>query len=180
MFGPPSLQQALARLSRVSEHNPHDPDLRMVVQARARDACEYCLMPTSTRFQVDHIVPESRWQDYVAGSLLIGPQPGEQGPNHLDNFAWSCPFCNTSKSDRVSWRVGRRDYPLFNPRLHRWEDHFLLTDRHLLIVGTTGIGTATERALSFNDPRSGGPLAIRHRAILWGAYPPPWARSWGF
>lgn len=72
MAGSPGLRPVLERLARLSRHDPHDPDLRMVVQARAQDACEYC------------------------------------------------------------------------------------------------------------DPRRGGPLGARHRAIVEGRYPPPWARDWGY
>lgn len=180
MASPPNLQRVLDRLARLSIHDPYDPDLRMVVQARVRNACEYCLMPTGTRFHIDHILPTSRWRDYLDGKLLVQPVADERGPNHLDNFAWSCPFCNASKGQRVSSRIGRRSAPIFHPRRQRWEDHFILTDRHLLIVGLSDVGRATERTLAFNDPQRNGALAARHSAIVDGVYPPAWARGWGY
>ena len=146
---------------------------------RARDACEYCLLPTSGQFHVDHVIPPTVWQDYVAGSLpSVRPTPARRGPHHLDNFAWCCPFCNTAKGHQVSRRSGRRLYRLFDPRHDRWPEHFAFVHGYLFIVGLAGIGRATEEALRFNDPRLDGPLGTRHDAILVGRYPPAWARLW--
>ncbi|MBA2448216.1 MAG: HNH endonuclease [Chloroflexi bacterium] len=180
MAGSPGLRPVLERLARLSRHDPHDPDLRMVVQARAQDACEYCLMPTVMRFEIDHVIPHGRWQNYLDGKLLVQPHLGERGPDHLDNFAWSCSFCNGTKREQTSWRVGRQRFSLFNPRRARWSEHFVFADHFLFVVGVTEIGRATERAVGFNDPRRGGPLGARHRAIVEGRYPPPWARDWGY
>jgi 5-methylcytosine-specific restriction endonuclease McrA len=174
-----ALRRVLDRLARLPRHAPDDADVRLVVQARAADACEYCLMPTNTQFHVDHIIPRARWSAYASGALFVPPEPEPAGPDHLVNFAWSCPFCNHGKGDQVSGRMGRRLYPLFNPRRQRWDEHFLLAEGYLLIVGTTEIGQATERALRFNDSRRNGPLGVRHRSILADQYPPSWARTWG-
>jgi hypothetical protein len=149
------------------------------VRLRARDACEYCLLPTTGQFQIDHIIPPALWDDYLAGRLQpLRPAPGRRGPDHLGNFAWCCPFCNTAKGQQVTQRVGRRGFRLFDPRRDRWPEHFVFVHHYLFIVGLPGIGQATERALGFNEPRPGGPLGTRHDAILVGRYPPPWARAW--
>ena len=136
-------------------------------------------MPTNTRFHVDHIVPVRRWKAYLDGALLVRPLDSDHEPNHIDNFAWSCPYCNESKGDRVSGRAGRRTSRLFHPRRDTWEEHFLLTDGDLYVTGATEIGEATERALAFNSTRRNGPVSTRHKAIVYGFYPPTWARDWG-
>src|SRR3954466_11635857 len=102
MFDSPAFQRMLERLARQTPHDPSDPDVRMVVQTRARDACEYCLMPTRSRFEIDHIVPVSRWRAYLAGRLLWQPIESDREMHHLDNFAWSCSYCNGFKGERVS------------------------------------------------------------------------------
>lgn len=180
MFESPAFQRLLERLANEAPHDPSDAEVRLVVRTRARDVCEYCLMPTLARFEVDHIVPVSRWREYFDGTLIT--QPGESDPelDHLSNFAWSCSYCNGFKGELVSGRVGRRDFRLFNPRRDLWNDHFVLTDGYLFISGLTEIGRATERVLAFNDTRRNGPLAVRHKAIVDGIYPPVWARGWGF
>jgi len=135
-------------------------------------------MPATSQFHVDHIISTSRWSDFRDGSLSIESDGSERGPNHLDNFAWSCPFCNGFKGSTVSGKIGGRAYSLFHPRRDTWDEHFVLTDRSLLILGLTVIGEVTERLLRFNDSRPNGPLAVRHAAIVDGIYPPAWARAW--
>lgn len=137
-------------------------------------------MPTSTQFHGDHVVPGSRWARYLAGELLVQPVEGQPEPNHLDNFAWSCPYCNVAKGNRVSGRTGRRAFRLFHPRRDRWEEHFVFTGGYLLVHGVTDVGLATERVLRFNDARPNGPVVAWHYAILRGFYPPEWVRTRGF
>lgn len=142
-------------------------------------ACEYCLLPTTGQFHIDHVIPPARWDDYRAGRPRgVRPVPGRRGPDHLENFAWCCPFCNSAKGQQLAHRVGRRTYRLFDPRRDRWPEHFVFVHNYLFIVGLPGIDQATEQALGFNDPRLGGALGTRHDAILVGRYPLPWARSW--
>jgi hypothetical protein len=178
MLDATAIQRILDRLAQLPSHDPAHPDVRLIAQTRARDACEYCLMPTRTLFHVDHIVPVVRWQAYLAGALLLVPLISDRDANHLDNFAWSCPYCNQAKGNRDSGRVGNRATRLFHPRRDRWDEHFLLTDGFLFISGVSEIGRATERTLGFNSARRNGPLAARHKAIVDGVYPPIWARGW--
>src|SRR5688572_23575285 len=180
MLDAPGLQQVLARLARLMSHSPSHLDVRMIVQARARDACEYCLMPTRVAFEVDHVIPVGHWREYLDGKLHGREHYGSPEPNHLDNFAWSCSHCNGSKGERVAGRSHRRLHPLFHPRQDRWEEHFFLRDDHLFIVGVTDVGRATESVLDFNSTRPAGPLAARHKAIMDRIYPPAWARGWGY
>jgi hypothetical protein len=168
----------LDRLARAPRHDPHHPDVRLVVQARARGTCEYCLMPATAQFHVEHIVPPRLWSASLRGTPAITPEPAGSGPDHLDNFAWSCSFCNYAKGQRISARVGRQTVRLFHPRRDRWQSHFLFAEQFLLILGGSDIGQATVTTLSFNDARPNGPLAARHRAIVTGGYPPPWAKEW--
>ncbi|MGH2350117.1 MAG: HNH endonuclease [Chloroflexota bacterium] len=179
MMQPPRLQALLREIVTRERHDPHDEVVRLVVRLRARDACEYCLLATNSQFQVDHIIPPALWHDYAASRLRYVPcVPGSVGPDHVDNFAWSCAFCNTAKRQQVTYRVGSRTFRLFNPRRDHWPDHFVFFHTYLLIIGLVGIGQATQQLLGFNDSRLSGPLGPRHDAVLSGTYPPSWARAW--
>lgn len=180
MYESPALRQVQARLAGLPSHDPTHPDVRLVVQARAQDTCEYCLMPARTQYHVDHIIPVARWQSYLNGLLSLHPLVSDQIADHVDNFAWTCLYCNTAKGDRIQGRVGNRVARLFHPRRDVWEEHFMFTDGFLLISGLSELGRATELALGFNNARRNGPLAARHKGIVDGIYPPVWARGWGY
>lgn len=190
---------ALARLldeARLAPtHNPSDPAVRRLVWLRGRQACEYCLMPVTSDFQLDHIVPPKRWRDVSATNAATEPDAVTgRGPQHIDNFACACATCNRAKADKLTEMV--RDVPirLFNPRQDVWPEHFRFLDTYLYIVGLTHVGRATLLALELNLPvsrlRRSSPLALaelrpdrladRHTAILLGRYPPEWARAWRF
>jgi 5-methylcytosine-specific restriction endonuclease McrA len=180
MFEPPAIRQVRERLAQLPRHDPTHPDVRLVVQARARDACEYCLMPARTQYHVDHIVPVVRWQSYLEGVLSLKPLPSDVAADNLDNFAWSCSHCNASKGDRVHGRDGNSVHRLFHPRRDTWSKHFVLVEGYFLISGVSEVGRASVSVLGFNNPQRNGPLVARHKAILDGIYPPPWARGWGY
>lgn len=171
----PRLQELLQQITMSARNDPHDQLVRQVARLRARDTCEYCLQQTIGQFQVDHIVPAALWSGYVTAQLGgVAPLAGRRGPDHLDNFAWCCPFCNLGKRQRVSHRLGSRLFRLFDPRLDRWTDHLAFTNNYLFIVGITPVGIATQFALGFNNGEIGGPLGTRHDSILDGRYPPAW------
>jgi len=178
--GSAAVQRVLRALRKQTRHDPRDDLVRIVVQARAHDACEYCLLPTAGRFEIDHVVPPAVWDAYRRGTLAVRPwRVLTRGPDHLDNFVWSCPFCNSSKAQQVDAPVGRTRIRLFNPRRDRWPRHFLLVRHYLFIKPLTPIGEATEHALGFNQPRLYGSLSTRHILIATGGdYPPPFARAW--
>jgi hypothetical protein len=56
---------------------------------------------------------------------------------------------------------------VFNPRLHRWEEHFEVT-ASLVIFGRTPIGRAAVDILKVNRALA---LAIRQEEALKGRYP---------
>ncbi len=86
-FQPPHLDERVAALLRRAAHGPRNPNVRDVVRLRAGDACEYCLLPTIGRFNVEHIIPPLLWEDYRAGRLSGVPaRPKRRGPNHVDNY----------------------------------------------------------------------------------------------
>jgi len=176
---PPFLPSLLAELAGQRRHSPRNANVRLAVRLRARDACEYCLLPTTSHFQIDHVIPPRYWAEYAAGRLPgVRPTSRRSGPDHLDNFAWCCPFCHTAKGQQVAHRIGRRTNRLFDPRRDHWPEYFILVDDYRCIVGLPGIGQATEQGLRFNDSRLAGPLGTRHDAVLVGRYPPHWARGW--
>ncbi len=182
-------------LSLLVERVTHDADdaiVRNAVQLRARDVCEYCLMPTYGQYHVDHIIPKARWTAYTAKALPIAPHPLRTVSvlDHVDNYAWACAFCNGRKSNQVDRlidpkrpRQGRAR--LFDPRYDAWPEHFHFRDDLSLIYGRDGIGWATIHALGFNEAPSGpasslnSPLSTRIFAMRHGLYPPPWARLYG-
>jgi len=122
--------------------------------------------------------PRNLWNDYIAGRLpAVRPRRRRHGPDHLDNFAWSCPFCNRAKGGRVA--QGRTRF--FDPRHDRWPRHFMFPPAtgYIVIAGATPVGHASAgpSGLDFNAGGLEGSLVTRHLAIQAGAYPPPWARS---
>jgi len=151
-----------------------------VVRLRARDACEYCLLPTINTFHIEHIIPSGLWQDYIAGRLPgVPPRPDRDGPDHIANYAWSCSLCNGRKGERVALGTDRRTMRFFDPRRDYWPDHFtfLAGSKYLYIEGVSPEGRATEIGLGFNEGGIEGPLGTRHIRIMDGDYPPAWART---
>jgi len=124
--------------------------LRRIVRERARDRCEYCLVPEWVTFAshwIDHIIAEKH------GGLKI-----------IDNLANSCSECNQRKaSDLTSIDPETGSIvPLFNPRRDSWFDHFQLVGGR--IEPLTPIGRVTERLLQFNRLER-----VREREQLIGA-----------
>ena len=125
-----------------------DATVRDLVRRRAGDRCEYCRLrqehlPFST-FHVEHIIPRKHG-----------------GTDDLSNLALACDRCNASKGSNLTGidpATGAL-IPLFNPRVHAWDDHFVLSD--VTIIGVTAIGRTTVRVLNINDARR-----LRLRAML--------------
>jgi len=176
---PHSLRGRIVALGRHAAHNAQNQDVRDVVRLRALDACEYCLMPTSGQFEVDHIVPQARWADYQANAyaaLRRRDRLNLTTPHHIANYAWACVFCNSAKGGRRRPSGAGR---LFDPRYDNWPDHFefLSSTSYAAIAGLTMIGAETVTALKFNRGGPEGPPVARHVAIMEGLYPPAWARA---
>lgn len=131
--------------------------LRRVVQARARDFCEYCRCPAqfaTQSFTVEHIVPRD-----------VG------GETALPNLAWACFGCNGHKhtaTHGVDPHTGER-VALFHPRTHRWSDHFAWSADFTRVEGKTPLGLATIEVLRLNRP---GVVNLRRVLAASGLHPP--------
>ena len=129
-------------------------ELRRQVIVRAGGCCEYCLISREDRllpFHVDHVIAEKH-----------------NGSTALTNLCLSCPDCNEYKgSDLASIDPENGEItPLFNPRKHRWNDHFKLN--HVFIEPLTPEGRATVFLLRVNTPAR---LTEREVLIAEGRYP---------
>jgi 5-methylcytosine-specific restriction endonuclease McrA len=112
--------------------------LRGLVKERARDRCEYCLLPQDVAFfphEPDHI-----------HALKHG---GETG---AENLALACFDCNRFKGSHIASLdpLNGEVVALFNPRTQSWRDHFATKDG--IVVGLTPTGRATARLLKLNLP----------------------------
>jgi hypothetical protein len=113
-------------------------DLRRLVRERARDRCEYCLIPELATFAphwIDHIVAEKHG-----------------GKTEADNLANCCIVCNLRKgSDLTSVDPDTGQVVLlFHPRRDRWTAHFRLVDGRFEPL--TPSARATARIFQFNLP----------------------------
>ncbi len=119
------------------------------IAERAGRRCEYCKTPqvvTAQPFHLDHIIPRS-----------LG------GKATLDNLCYACPRCNYLKgaqTKEIDPQTGKQ-IPLFNPKSHQWEEHFVWEDDGVTVVGNTAIGRTTVAALKLNAE-----IMLRAR-VLW-------------
>lgn len=145
--------------------------VRRLVLARADERCEYCRID-AWPLTVDHVVPGVFW--HAAASEPSGERAGlATGFDDLDNLAAACSLCHRAKSDATAALDPRTDsaQPLFNPRRHRWSNHFRWVNDCLDIVGTTPIGRATVVQLRLNrEPYRR--QRSRLRAAMRGGGPP--------
>jgi len=107
------------------------------VRLRAGSRCEYCGIPQAGQeatFHVDHVLPRK------SGGQTI-----------LENLALACVSCSLRKGARTEARDPQTgaSVSVFNPRAHRWEDHFELTVG-FLILGRTPVGRASAELLRMN------------------------------
>lgn len=117
-----------------------DAKTRELVRQRAGCVCEYCRIPQDATplisFHVEHI---------------IARQHG--GDDHPDTLALACDRCNLYKGPNLTSidpETGET-VPLFNPREHNWNEHFI--QRSGSIMGLTPTGRATVRLLNMNASR---------------------------
>jgi hypothetical protein len=115
-------------------------DLRQLVIDRANRCCEYCVSQAKFSpdpFSIEHIVPRSK-----GGSDLA------------ENLAFSCQGCNGHKHTAIQGidPINGQSTALYNPRIHRWDDHFVWEEDFSVVVGCTAIGRATVERLSLNRP----------------------------
>lgn len=120
--------------------------LRRLVEERAFNRCEYCLLPAGVAFfphEIDHVIPEKHG-----------------GVTKADNLALTCWRCNRHKgTDLGSFdpETGAFSF-LFNPRLQEWVEHFIFSE--LALVGLTSQGRTTVKLLQMNSDER---LAERRR-----------------
>jgi 5-methylcytosine-specific restriction endonuclease McrA len=130
--------------------------LYSLVAQRAGHRCEYCRAPEAVfnfPFEVEHIAPTS-----------------QQGSDDESNLALACRSCNLRKADHRDGEdaATRTLVPLFNPRQHRWEDHFRAEPETGVIQGLTPTGRATVARLQMNSPAQ---LAARRQWMRLGLFP---------
>lgn len=117
-----------------------DEGLRKLVWHRARDRCEYCLIPQAATpyftFHVEH---------------MIAKQHREATDEPLQ-LALACNRCNAYKGPNLSSidPETQQIVLFFNPRQDAWHDHFMLQSGE--VVGLTPSGRATVRLLNMNAP----------------------------
>jgi hypothetical protein len=132
-------------------------NVRQRVKERAGFRCEYCLCPetfSSSNFSVEHIVPRA-----------------QQGSSTLDNLALSCQQCNNAKfvSTAAPDPETKEMAPLYDPRRHRWAEHFCWSEDTLMMLGQTPTGRATVERLQLNRE---GVVNLRGLLLLAGKHPP--------
>ena len=130
--------------------------LRRLVRERARDCCEYCLVPEAVTLiphWIDHIVAEKHG-----------------GKTEAANLANACILCNQRKGSDLSSvdPLSSEIVVLFHPRRDRWTDHFRIVGGR--IEPLTAIGRATSRLMHFNDPDR---VAERTQMLAEGLLVPP-------
>ncbi len=135
--------------------NSISSELRILVKERAKNCCEYCLIPQDFSIythEIDHII-----------ALKHG------GKTTPENLALSCLSCNRHKGsdfatiDIVSCKIIR----LFNPRQQVWQENF--KENNGYIEGISEIGLATAKILKFNTQNRiiQRQLLIRQGLSLW-------------
>jgi len=128
--------------------------IRQLVSDRASGKCEYCLIHQDFSIfshEVDHAV-----------AIKHG------GSSNEENLVLSCLPCNRHKSSDLTSidPITQEITPLFNPRSHKWLDHFQLNESN--IIGLTAIGRTTIFLLKLNEPKR---LLIRQALTLQQLYP---------
>jgi hypothetical protein len=131
--------------------------LRRHVYRRANGCCEYCRSQerfAPDPFSVEHTVARVHGGDTAAHNLALA---GRGCNNHKYN-----------KTEAVDPATGQVE-PLYNPRLARWDTHFVWSADYSLVIGTTPTGRATVQALALNRP---GVVNLRRVLHALGEHPP--------
>ena len=125
------------------------------VRKRARNCCEYCLMPEKydeVPFEIDHIVAQQH-----------------DGKTVPSNLALVCFADNHHKGPNlggVDPKTGKRTW-LFHPRRQKWTRHFRWDGP--VLVGRSAVGRATIAVLAMN---LGYRVRQREQLIAEGVFPP--------
>ena len=133
------------------------PSIQKAVRQRASFLCEYCHVSEIWQyvaFTMEHVIPISL-----------------DGDDRFENLALCCFACNRRKSGQIDGRDPRSNkiVRLFNPRIHKWHEHFAWAKDKLTIIGLTPIGRATVKTLELNRDRV---ITIRKADLEIGRHPP--------
>lgn len=128
--------------------------LRNFVIDRAENHCEYCHLSQTGQeatFHIDHIIPVASNGETVA-----------------ENLALACVSCSLRKSAKktgIDSETGQK-VKIFNPRLDKWDEHFIWVGVNL--IGLTATGRVTINELDLNRSLI---LAIREEEIILRRHP---------
>jgi hypothetical protein len=131
--------------------------IKQEVYDRAAGRCEYCKCPhffSTEPYTIEHIYPKSKG-----------------GSDELDNLAFSCFGCNLYKATKtlILDELSMQMWPVFNPRIMSWQEHFVWDVSFTEILGLTAIGRATIEALRLNRKQV---VNLRFALIAIGEHPP--------
>jgi HNH endonuclease len=132
-------------------------NLRQIIRTRAKGYREYCMSHDecgTSPFNIEHIFP----------TIL-------NGTDDLVNLAYACSGCNGAKFIKSTAfdPISEQNWPLFNPRTQKWDEHFTWDTTLTLIIGQTPVGRATILALRLNRLQL---INLRKATILFGIHPP--------
>jgi HNH endonuclease len=106
-----------------------------------------------------------------SGNTFLSSPIAKHGQSALKNLALACPHCNRRKSDHLFAvdPLDQTEVPLFNPREHRWEEHFIWSSDGEHVVPLTAIGCAAVELLQLNNARR---VRIRAEDVKVNRHPP--------
>lgn len=114
-----------------------DAETRRFVRSRAEHRCEYCGLHQHDSplgpLQIEHVVPKKHG-----------------GGDDRQNLGLACIDCNLHKGTNIAGfdpETGTLT-PLFNPRTHIWDEHFVWVGME--IQGLTAVGRVTVYVLDLN------------------------------
>jgi len=131
--------------------------LRAQIEQDAGHRCGYCLSDetlTGIPLSVEHILPEALGGETIQTNLWLACRP-----------------CNEYKGTQThaeDQEIGK-EVPLFNPREHKWHEHFEWSQDGCYMIGKTPIGRATITALRLNRKLL---VNARKRWVIVGWHPP--------
>jgi HNH endonuclease len=136
---------------------------KQLIRERGKYLGEYCHsseLLSANRFTIEHLVPRS-----------LG------GSDDIDNLALACRRCNERRYNFVTGvdPETQEIVPIFNPCSQKWQEHFVWTDRGIVIRGISSVGRATCIRLDLNDLRYPENDSIRETRKFWlktGLHPP--------
>jgi len=112
---------------------------REIVRERAGRRCEYCRKPEGVSqfvHTIDHITALKH-----------------KGTSELDNLAWACFQCNSTKGSDIASYDNKVLTLFYNPRIQKWDDHFEMDGA--IILGKTPINHPDQVEVRFRLIRSG-------------------------